>query len=154
MILNYIGYSENIRIYNYLAKIFSEKIMDWNSSKYKLTAVVANKIIRGEALDVLQYPNIAMNANTDNVALKPEFVDNCLELKRIELLLKSRYCLNCNEELNIFKFSKYHNYLKISELRALWLDNNFKIFCDRLCQRKYYKIKGVSPTRIEEKNKK
>jgi hypothetical protein len=62
------------------------------------------------------------------------------ELKRIEQELKTRVCLNCNTSMNIYKFSKLHNYLKIHELRTLWLDENFKVFCDNLCQRKYYKI--------------
>jgi len=61
------------------------------------------------------------------------------ELKNIELELKSRVCLNCTTPMDIYKFSKLHNYLKIHELRTLWLDENFKIFCDNLCQRKYYR---------------
>ena len=61
------------------------------------------------------------------------------ELKKIEQELKSRVCLHCNTPMDIYKFSKVHNYLKIHELRNLWLDDNFKVFCDNLCQRKYYK---------------
>lgn len=61
------------------------------------------------------------------------------ELKEIEQELDKRKCLYCESPIDIYKFSKYHNYLKIQELRNLWLDNNFKTFCDNLCQRKYYK---------------
>ncbi len=62
------------------------------------------------------------------------------EFKKIEQELPTRICLNCNSLIDIYKFSKFHNYLKIHELRTLWLDSHFKIFCDNLCQRKYYKI--------------
>ncbi len=61
------------------------------------------------------------------------------ELKKIEQELNERKCLFCDSSIDIYKFSKIHNYLKIHELRNLWLDNNFQIFCDNLCQRKYYK---------------
>ena len=62
------------------------------------------------------------------------------ELKTIEQELPIRICLNCNALIDIYKFSKFHNYLKIHELRKLWLDSKFNIFCDNLCQRKYFKI--------------
>jgi len=61
------------------------------------------------------------------------------ELNSIEKELEERKCLFCEAPINIFKFSKFHNYLKIFELRNLWLDPNFQVFCDNLCQRKYYK---------------
>ena len=61
------------------------------------------------------------------------------ELKKIEQELNERKCLLCETSIDIYKFSKFHNYLKIHELRNLWLDTNFQIFCDNLCQRKYYK---------------
>ncbi len=61
------------------------------------------------------------------------------ELKKIEQELPTRICLNCNALMDIYKFSKFHNYLKIHELKQLWLDNKFRIFCDNLCKRKYYK---------------
>ncbi|MFW9821840.1 MAG: hypothetical protein ACFFE4_02835 [Candidatus Thorarchaeota archaeon] len=61
------------------------------------------------------------------------------ELKKIEQELPTRICLNCNALIDIKKFSKFHNYLKIHEIRSLWLDPQYKIFCDNLCQRKYFK---------------
>jgi hypothetical protein len=61
------------------------------------------------------------------------------ELKKIEMVLKERNCLYCETPIDIYKFSKFHSYLKLHELKSLWLDSNFKIFCDNLCQRKYYK---------------
>jgi len=62
------------------------------------------------------------------------------EFEKIEQELPNRICLNCNSLIDIYNFSKFHNYLKIHELRDLWLDSHFKVFCDNLCQRKYYKI--------------
>ena len=62
------------------------------------------------------------------------------ELKKIEQELDKRHCLFCESPIDLYKFSKFHNYLKIHEIRNLWFDNNFQIFCDNLCQRKYYKI--------------
>jgi len=62
------------------------------------------------------------------------------ELKSIERELSERKCLFCETPIDIYKFSKFHNYLKIYEIKNLWLDPNFKIFCNNLCQRKYYKI--------------
>ncbi len=61
------------------------------------------------------------------------------ELKKIEQELNERKCLFCENSMDIYKFSKFHNYLKIHELRKLWLDDKFQIFCDNLCQRKYNK---------------
>jgi hypothetical protein len=62
------------------------------------------------------------------------------ELKKIEHELKERKCLYCETPIDIYKFSKFHDYLKIHELKSIWLDTNFQVFCDNLCQRKYYKI--------------
>ena len=62
------------------------------------------------------------------------------ELRNIEQELPTRVCLNCHALIDIYKFGKFHNYLKIHELRKLWLDSKFNIFCDNLCQRKYFKI--------------
>lgn len=94
---------------------------------------------------------------SDNISFTPEYIlklwqtpilefhcCNCFrdlkihELKKIGQELKERKCL-CKASIDIYKFSKIYNYLKINELRNLWLDTNFKIFCDNLCQRKYYK---------------
>jgi len=62
------------------------------------------------------------------------------ELKNIEQELPTRICLNCHALIDIYKFSKFHDYLKIHELKKYWLDSKFNIFCDNLCQRKYFHI--------------
>ncbi len=61
------------------------------------------------------------------------------EIKLIERELKTRNCPNCNAVIDIYKFVKIHDYLKIKELKEFWLNLNAQVFCDRLCQRKYYK---------------
>ncbi len=61
------------------------------------------------------------------------------ELKKIEQELNIRECLFCKIPIDLYKFTKINDYLKIHEIRLLWLNNNFKIFCDNLCERKYYK---------------
>ncbi|MFX0034615.1 MAG: hypothetical protein ACFE9I_03110 [Candidatus Hermodarchaeota archaeon] len=95
---------------------------------------------------------------SDNVNLTPEYIlrlwqthileFHCCEcfrylkiheLKNIEKELSERNCLFCETPMDIYKFSKFHSYLKIHEIKALWLDTNFQVFCDNLCQRKYYK---------------
>jgi len=77
------------------------------------------------------------------------------ELEKIEQELDKRYCLFCESPIDIYKFSKFHNYLKIYELRNLWLDENFKIFCDNLCRRKYYKTyyDFLSKKKLKRQNK-
>jgi hypothetical protein len=41
--------------------------------------------------------------------------------------------------MDIYQFSKINNDLKIYELKVLWLDKNYELFCDNLYKRKYYK---------------
>lgn len=61
------------------------------------------------------------------------------ELKNIEQELGKRCCLFCNKSMDIYQFSKINSDLKIFELKILWLDRNYELFCDNLCKRKYYK---------------
>jgi len=61
------------------------------------------------------------------------------ELDKIAEELERQSCNYCDNSIDLYKFSKDNSYLKIHELRELWLDNNHKIYCDNLCQRKYYK---------------
>ena len=53
------------------------------------------------------------------------------EFKKIERELSTRDCLFCKAPMDVYKFSKLNDYLKINA--------DYKIFCDNLCQRKYYK---------------
>jgi len=64
------------------------------------------------------------------------------ELKLIKNMgLETRYCQNCNTPLDIYKFSKIYNFLKLKELKEIWLNENAIIFCSGYCEKYYYKIK-------------
>ncbi|MFX1375668.1 MAG: hypothetical protein ACFFA0_07635 [Promethearchaeota archaeon] len=95
---------------------------------------------------------------SDNVELEPEYIlklwqtpileFHCCEcfkslksheLESIERELKTRYCSFCKAPIDLNKFSKYNSYLKIHELKIIWLNKGSQIFCDNLCQRKHYR---------------
>ena len=63
------------------------------------------------------------------------------DLRRIERDLKTRKCGYCNAVIDLYKFARTHNYLKIEELKEEWLHLEQPIFCNKICQRKYLKIK-------------
>ncbi len=75
------------------------------------------------------------------------------ELEKFNSQINTRTCSFCKKQLNISEYSRYYNYLKIGELKSIWFDENHKIFCDKICLRKFYKIKGFSPTRIKKISK-
>jgi uncharacterized CHY-type Zn-finger protein len=89
---------------------------------------------------------------SDNVSFSPEYIIklwqtpilefycfDCFrdlkrdELEKIEVELAERKCLYCGRTINIYQFSKIYNYLKIYELKNIWLNPHFKVFCDNLC---------------------
>jgi hypothetical protein len=76
------------------------------------------------------------------------------ELERIYSQISTRYCSFCEKPINIYQYSRYNNYLKISEIKSIWFDKDSKIFCDKICLRKYYKITGISKTSFKDNIKK
>jgi len=64
---------------------FGQLFASQDTAMYKLTAALAEFFMR-PPLEGLIYPTIAMNANADNVALKPEWVDSGLEFVGVELV--------------------------------------------------------------------
>lgn len=64
------------------------------------------------------------------------------EIEKIEKQLQFRYCSNCNTSIDIYNFSRAHNYLKIKELSKLWLGEENLILCSRICERNYYRNKS------------
>lgn len=66
------------------------------------------------------------------------------EIEAIEELVRTRECAFCDSIIDLHKFNKDHSYLKIHELKEEWLNLLKPIFCDNLCQRKYYKEKAES----------
>ncbi|MBD3340776.1 MAG: hypothetical protein GF353_16835 [Candidatus Lokiarchaeota archaeon] len=61
------------------------------------------------------------------------------EMEVIERELKYRSCLYCDKTIDIYEFSKLHDYLKIKELKEMWLNENTLIFCNKICERKYFR---------------
>ncbi|MFX1238114.1 MAG: hypothetical protein ACFFAS_09515 [Promethearchaeota archaeon] len=66
------------------------------------------------------------------------------ELKTIEELVDKRECSFCDQSIDLYKFAKDHSYLKIHELKKEWFNVDVPIFCDNLCQRKYYMERATS----------
>jgi hypothetical protein len=74
--LNEASWRETDRLVNdFLSEMFTS---DQPEKHYVTTIAVAEKLLNAEAAGGLLYPTIAMNANADNVALKPAYVDNYL----------------------------------------------------------------------------
>lgn len=68
-----------------------------------------------------------------------------LKLHELQLIknmgLETRNCQNCGSSFDIYRFAKIYNFLKIKELREIWLNQNALIFCSGYCEKYYYKIK-------------
>lgn len=62
------------------------------------------------------------------------------EITRIERDLKFRNCGFCNKSIELYRYAKANNYLKIQELKEIWLNLEAPIFCDKICNRKYLKL--------------
>ncbi|TAJ52349.1 MAG: hypothetical protein EPO58_11580 [Chitinophagaceae bacterium] len=76
---------ENVAVYNYLAKVFTQKIPKEKAYLYKLSIAIANKLL-GPPMQGIIYPTIAMFGNADNVALEPSFVDKHLQFVSVEFI--------------------------------------------------------------------
>ncbi len=76
----------NTFVYNFLAASFARKISREENFLYKLSIAITNKLIMGGLLHGVLYPSIAMNGNSDNIVLKPSYVDESLEFVGVEYL--------------------------------------------------------------------
>lgn len=74
----------NAVVYNYLAKVFTRKVNKYNSDYYKISIALSNVLLNSPLFDGIMYPSIAMSANSENIVLKPEFVDENLELVNVK----------------------------------------------------------------------
>ncbi len=59
------------------------------------------------------------------------------ELKAIEETLDTRTCGFCKTPIDLYKYTKDNDYMKIYELKNTWLNQDSPIFCHNLCKRKY-----------------
>lgn len=66
-----------------LARVFAERIQPGNERRYRLSAAIAQCLLRGPA-DGLLYPSIAMSANADNIALRASVADEKLAFIGVE----------------------------------------------------------------------
>jgi NAD-dependent SIR2 family protein deacetylase len=60
-----------------------------------------------------------------------------------------RRCNYCKSEVDIYDYAKIHNYLKIHELRSMWLNPKSEIFCDSICRRKFNRELHKSSINLE-----
>jgi hypothetical protein len=96
--------NDNYIVHTFLAKEFAHRIAVGEEHQYKLSAAIAEWLLGkdvvakpGEEWKIeklppyrkfcgIMYPALAMSANADNIALRPEFVDNYLKLEQVEYL--------------------------------------------------------------------
>ena len=83
--------SRNTLIADFLASEFTRVVPPGNEHFYKFSIAIAEKLYIGplhdeefDRLGGILYPTIAMRANSDNLALIPEFVDRFLSLEAVE----------------------------------------------------------------------
>jgi len=72
--------------YNYLAAAFSRKISKDEKYLYKVSVAISKKLLMGDLIPGILYPTIAMSGNSDNIVLKPSYVDEHLEFIAVEYI--------------------------------------------------------------------
>ena len=77
----------NDYILNFLSEEFTKVIKPNEDFLYKISVAIAEKFYQSEIFDGILYPFISMNANADNIALKPKAIDeNKLHLEYVEFI--------------------------------------------------------------------
>ena len=74
----------NKEVADFLAEIFTQRVSSVDDHLYKLTVAVAEKLSSDPQFNGLIYPTVAMRANADNFALKPQFADAHLKFVKAE----------------------------------------------------------------------
>ena len=67
-----------------MATEFAKQVPLGHEHLYKLSIAIAESHFSNDMFGGLLFPTIAMRANADNLALKPECVDKCLSLSKVE----------------------------------------------------------------------
>jgi hypothetical protein len=75
---------ENTEVAHFLADAFAHRVAPSEKHRYKLSVAIAEKLFAHEMFDALLYPSIAMQANSDNLALKSQYAATCLQFRRAE----------------------------------------------------------------------
>lgn len=74
----------------YLCDVFTRRVARGSEHLYKISAAIAHRLTAADAIDGILYPSIALNADNDNVAIKPSFADRGLRFVRAEYRLIHR----------------------------------------------------------------
>jgi hypothetical protein len=74
----------NAEVAAFLADAFAQRVATQERYRYKLSAAIAEKLFDADLFDGLLYPSIAMQANSNNVAIKPRYADQHLRFVRAE----------------------------------------------------------------------
>jgi hypothetical protein len=74
------------------------------------------------------------------------------EIRQIEQARKTRNCSYCDGQIGLHVFIKRNNYLKIQEVKDIWLNPKANLFCDSLCRKKYIRDMRMNSANSEEKS--
>jgi len=76
----------NILIRNFIDEEFTKNVNKGEEYLYKITIALAEKHFSDDIFNGLLYPSIAIKGRSDNLALKPHYVDKNLMIERVEFI--------------------------------------------------------------------
>lgn len=101
-------------IYNYLAAAFSKIIPQHHNYRYKLSIAITKKLLMGNAFHGVLYPSIAMKGNSDNIVIKPSFVDDFMQFVAVE------YVKVIDDRSGSFEFDVLDTATEIVDGKLMW----------------------------------
>lgn len=111
----------NNQVYSFLGRTFSQKIEGNEQHKYKLTNVIAQKLLASDLIEGILYPTVAMNGNADNLVLKPQVANSNLELQYVDLVKVTGIYGP------VYTTKTYDSAVRInSNGKILWVGKNFR----------------------------
>jgi hypothetical protein len=78
------GNAINQQVAEFLADAFTRPVQAGSEHLNKLPVAIAEKLFSDKIFDALLYPTVPMNANADNLAIKPRYADTYLQFVRAE----------------------------------------------------------------------
>lgn len=76
----------NILIRNFIDEEFTKIVSEGKEHLYKISIALAEKHFSDDIFNGLLYPSIAIKGRSDNLALKPHYVDKNLMIERVEFI--------------------------------------------------------------------
>jgi len=76
----------NRLIRNFIDEEFTKNVNEGEEYLYKITIALAEKHFSDDIFNGLLYPSIAIKGRSDNLALKPHYVDKNLMIERVEFI--------------------------------------------------------------------